>query len=82
MIYFLSLKEIICKDPGDVEFGTKQFYRRNYDEDYVEVGDKVEYSCYPNYKIEGSNYLTCTATGEWNREKPKCTGKSFRSFNN
>ncbi|XP_078348139.1 protein lev-9-like isoform X2 [Oculina patagonica] len=64
--------KIICKDPGDINNGNKQIFRRNYDEDYVAVGDRAEYTCFPGYKMEGSKYLTCTSSGEWNQAKPKC----------
>ncbi|XP_020615769.1 protein lev-9-like isoform X1 [Orbicella faveolata] len=64
--------KIICQDPGGVTNGNKQIFRRNLDEDYVAVGDRAEYNCFPGYKMEGSRYLTCTNSGEWNRAKPKC----------
>ncbi|XP_066022209.1 protein lev-9 isoform X4 [Pocillopora verrucosa] len=64
--------KIICKDPGDIDFGNKQLYRRNFEEDYLEVGDRVEYNCFPGYEMEGSKYLVCGSTGEWNKDKPKC----------
>ncbi|CAH3037419.1 unnamed protein product [Pocillopora meandrina] len=64
--------KIICKDPGDIDFGNKQLYRRNFEEDYLEVRDRVEYNCLPGYEMEGSKYLVCGSTGEWDKDKPKC----------
>lgn len=78
LLFFLQ--EIICKDPGDIDFGNKQLYRRNFEEDYLEVGDRVEYNCFPGYEMEGSKYLVCGSTGEWNKDKPKCKRKLSRQF--
>lgn len=78
LLFFLQ--EIICKDPGDIDFGNKQLYRRNFEEDYLEVRDRVEYNCFPGYEMEGSKYLACGSTGEWNKDKPKCKRKLSRQF--
>ncbi|PFX33868.1 CUB and sushi domain-containing protein 1 [Stylophora pistillata] len=67
------LCKIICKDPGNVVYSTKQLHRRrNYEEDYLEVGDRVEYKCFPGFEMEGSKDLICGSKGEWNKDKPKC----------
>ena len=60
--YFIFL-EIICQDPGDITHGSKQSFRRNYDDVYATVGDRVEYNCYPGYKMEGSQ-LVCDKNGK------------------
>lgn len=80
LVCYFSFIEIICQDPGDIDNGNKQIYRRNRDEDYVAVGDRAEYNCFPGYKMEGSKYLTCTNSGEWNRAKPKCVCKYLKSL--
>ena len=77
--YSTSFVEIICQDPEDIQFGNKQIFRRNYDEDYVTVGDKVEYNCFPGYKMKGSKQLFCTKNGKWNGSKPICTGKYLKT---
>ncbi len=46
------------------------------------VGDRAEYTCFPGYKMEGSKYLTCTSSGEWNQAKPKCVCKYLNSLRN
>lgn len=79
-VCYFSLIEIICQDPGGVTNGNKQIFRRNLDEDYVAVGDRAEYNCFPGYKMEGSRYLTCTNSGEWNRAKPKCVCEYFKKL--
>ena len=83
--YFIFL-EIICQDPGDITHGSKQSFRRSYDDDYATVGDRVEYNCYPGYKMEGSQLvcdkngkcfkqLVCNKNGKWSGSKPNCTGR-------
>ncbi|KAJ7383512.1 hypothetical protein OS493_027678 [Desmophyllum pertusum] len=64
--------KIICQDPGDIGFANKQIHRRNYDEDYVAVGDRAEYNCFPGFKMVGNKLLICNKMGEWDRAKPKC----------
>ncbi|KAL9963293.1 hypothetical protein ACROYT_G032478 [Oculina patagonica] len=65
-------KEIICKDPGNINNGIKQIFQLNYDKDYVAVRDVAAYNCFPGYKMEGSKYLSCTKSGKWSQAKPKC----------
>ena len=60
--YFIFL-EIICQDPGDITHGSRQSFRRNYDDVNATVGDRVEYNCYPGYKMEGSQ-LVCDKNGK------------------
>ncbi|KAL9971680.1 hypothetical protein ACROYT_G017878 [Oculina patagonica] len=45
--------KIICKDPGDINNGSKQIFSRNYDEDYVAVGDRAEYTYFPGLQDGG-----------------------------
>ena len=71
--YFIFL-EIICQDPGDIAHASKRSFRRNYDDVYATVGDRVEYNCYPRYKMEGSQQLVCNKNGKWSGSKPNCTG--------
>lgn len=77
LFFFFLFVEIICQDPGDINFGNKLVHRKNYDEDYITVGDRVEYTCFPNYKMEGFKLMACTNRGEWDNTKPKCKGKYF-----
>lgn len=72
---YCSFEEIICQDPGDIGFANKQIHRRNYDEDYVAVGDRAEYNCFPGFKMVGNKLLICNKMGEWDRAKPKCICK-------
>ncbi|CAH3170926.1 unnamed protein product [Porites evermanni] len=76
--------KIICQDPGDITHGSKQSFRRSYDDAYATVGDRVEYNCYPGYKMEGSQLvcdkngkcfkqLVCNKNGKWSGSKPNCT---------
>ena len=78
--------EIICQDPGDITHGSKQSFRRSYDDVYATVGDRVEYNCYPGYKMEGAQLncdkngkcfkqLVCNKNGKWSGSKPNCTGR-------
>lgn len=64
--------KILCTDPGSIEFGSKQPGLRDFDRDYLTVGDKVGYYCFPGYKMEGTSPLVCTDRGEWNNPKPTC----------
>ena len=70
-----SVLEILCTDPGSIEFGSKQPGLRDFDRDYLTVGDKVGYYCFPGYKMEGTSPLVCTDRGEWNNPKPTCVCK-------
>ncbi|KAK2566872.1 CUB and sushi domain-containing protein 1 [Acropora cervicornis] len=70
--YSCLSREILCTDPGSIEFGSKQPGLRDFDRDYLTVGDKVGYYCFPGYKMEGTSPLVCTDRGEWNNPKPTC----------
>lgn len=63
--------KILCQEPGDTEHATKQIYR-NRGEDNITVGARVEYTCFPGYKMEGVNLITCDKRGQWDHEKPNC----------
>ena len=65
---FLVLLELICADPGNIQHGTKSH-------DGFESGKEVKYRCLPGFTMEGSNTLTCTRTGVWDKVKPSCTCK-------
>lgn len=66
--FFFCLLELICTDPGNIQHGKKSH-------DGFESGKKVKYSCFPGFTMEGSNTLTCTRTGVWDKVKPSCTCK-------
>ena len=65
---FFVLLELTCTDPGNIQHGTKSH-------DGFESGKEVKYRCLPGFTMEGSNTLTCTDTGDWDRVKPSCTCK-------
>ncbi|XP_068726408.1 protein lev-9-like [Montipora capricornis] len=64
--------KIICQDPGDIDHGNKQLFHR-FEQDYLTVGDRVQYVCLPGYQMEGAGRLNCNGKGKWDNPKPKCT---------
>ena len=68
LCFFFVLLELTCTDPGNIQHGTKSH-------DGFESGKEVKYRCLPGFTMEGSNTLTCTGTGDWDRVKPSCTCK-------
>ncbi|CAB4027451.1 Hypothetical predicted protein, partial [Paramuricea clavata] len=35
-------------------------------------GDKISFTCNPNYMLEGEEAIRCTSTGQWNASEPVC----------
>ena len=66
--FFFLFQELLCTDPGDIMFGTKQVLG-------LELNEKVLYTCYPLYKMKGEEMLTCKETGQWDYAKPECIRK-------
>ncbi|XP_078381974.1 CUB and sushi domain-containing protein 3-like isoform X2 [Oculina patagonica] len=58
--------KLICMDPGNIHYGQRKH-------DGFELGKPVEYRCLPGFTMQGSNILTCTRTGAWDKVKPNCT---------
>ena len=67
-VFFFFLLELTCTDPGNIQHGAKSHGGFEY-------GKEVKYRCLPGFTMEGSNTLTCTGTGDWDRVKPSCTCK-------
>ena len=42
--------------------------------DSFDFQDSVAYVCDPGYKLRGSMFSTCLATGTWSGRTPKCQG--------
>ena len=35
-------------------------------------GNKISFTCNPNYMLEGEEAIRCTSTGKWNASEPVC----------
>ncbi|CAL1545259.1 unnamed protein product [Lymnaea stagnalis] len=53
-----------CPAPK-LSHGTISSFQRTY-------GTVVDFSCRGSYRLEGASRRTCTATGEWSGDEPKC----------
>ena len=38
-------------------------------------GNKIQFSCFPGYKLIGANETECLSSGRWSEEKPECQRK-------
>ncbi|KAL0164645.1 hypothetical protein M9458_040398, partial [Cirrhinus mrigala] len=36
------------------------------------VGTLLQYSCDPGYTLDSYNIITCTSSGHWNSDPPRC----------
>ena len=71
MIFNISSKEVVCKQPKNSAFVI--FPGLKY-----HVGEKVHYRCYKGSPVH-SIPVTCSKTGEW-VPRPKCKGMLLPKF--
>ncbi|CAB4038428.1 Hypothetical predicted protein, partial [Paramuricea clavata] len=44
-----------------------------FGEDRLHIeGDKISFTCNPNYLLDGEEVIRCTSTGQWNASEPVC----------
>ncbi|XP_043572171.1 C4b-binding protein alpha chain-like [Chiloscyllium plagiosum] len=59
-----------CPEPPRISNGTVS----SSDSDSWPFGSIARYSCLDGYSLIGEETITCTATGEWDKDPPRCQG--------
>ncbi|XP_069583000.1 CUB and sushi domain-containing protein 1 [Ranitomeya imitator] len=69
-ITFLEYDLEPCDDPGVPAFSRRIGF-------HFGVGDSLTFSCFPGYRLEGANRLTCLGGGRrvWNTPLPRCVAE-------
>lgn len=64
-----------CDDPGVPAFSRRIGF-------HFGVGDSLTFSCFPGYRLEGSNKLSCLGGGRkvWSTPLPRCVGRWSNAF--
>lgn len=64
-----------CDDPGVPAFSRRIGF-------HFGVGDSLIFSCFPGYRLEGANKLTCLGGGRrvWSAPLPRCVGRWSHAF--
>ncbi|XP_048449752.1 zona pellucida sperm-binding protein 3 receptor-like isoform X2 [Rhincodon typus] len=66
---FQHVKVIVqCPDPPHIANGTVS----SSDSDSWPYGSIARYSCLGNYSLIGEETITCTVTGQWDKDPPRC----------
>ncbi|XP_048467785.1 zona pellucida sperm-binding protein 3 receptor-like [Rhincodon typus] len=61
-----------CPDPPHIANGTVS----SSDSDSWPYGSIARYSCLGNYSLIGEETITCTVTGQWDKDPPRCQAPS------
>uniref|UniRef100_UPI00398E5441 C4b-binding protein alpha chain-like isoform X3 n=1 Tax=Pristiophorus japonicus TaxID=55135 RepID=UPI00398E5441 len=62
-----TCESVICDDPPAIDNGRPQTHSGNW-----EYGMDAEYSCIRDYSLIGKGSITCTVTGQWDKDPPTC----------
>ncbi|XP_013396521.1 sushi, von Willebrand factor type A, EGF and pentraxin domain-containing protein 1 isoform X2 [Lingula anatina] len=62
-----------CGDPGLPQNGVKT------GSDYT-FGNEVNFQCQPGYFLQGSDKITCTASGQWSAKLPNCSACPLNQY--
>ncbi|XP_060701088.1 sushi, von Willebrand factor type A, EGF and pentraxin domain-containing protein 1-like [Hemiscyllium ocellatum] len=63
-----TCKIVKCPEPPRISNGTVSSSAN----DSWPFGTKARYSCHDGYTLIGEEIITCTATGEWDKDPPRC----------
>lgn len=59
-----------CPRPSDVPHGRGNLTETNRGS--FPVGTLLQYSCDPGYTLDGYSIITCTVSGHWSSDPPRC----------
>ena len=48
--------------------------------DTFSFGSKVQFSCFPGYKLIGANETECLSSSKWSEDMPECQRKSMQIY--
>ncbi|XP_076010564.1 E-selectin-like isoform X2 [Genypterus blacodes] len=67
---FPSCEDINCKaEPADALLNINGLTSAN---ELMKIGHKLQFSCYQEYLLEGSEEVECLESGQWNKPFPTC----------
>ncbi len=66
----VTIDTVKCEDPGKPDNSIRFLSSTN-------VNSIVKYKCKEGYRLAGSSYRVCQASGKWSGITPKCLGKVY-----